>query len=456
MRMSAEGGPGTLGKLALRCQPDARLVTLTREGSDAAFEEVVGRYQTRLVGFAAGIASRDRAEDVVQESLMRALSSIRETDSEINLRPWLYTIVRNRALNDRRDEPAFEHLDEEYDGVPQPPDIAGRRAELAGVVEQLKALPEAQREALVQRELGGRSHEDIAEEMDTTPGAVRGLIFRARSSLRDFAGLLIPMPLLRAVAGSSAGGAGAATVAATTGGGGGIVKLGATLGMAVVAIGSGVALHDRSNSSGNDAKAEMLPKVAVRSASDSGATAPPTSSAASGEPSTASRASARSATDGPSDADAGTSNEGPGSNSSSHGGSTGPGPASGSSGSSGSGSGTGGGGTVDGGGTGDGGGGGGTPGPGDGGGEHGGILDGGGDGGGHSGPDSGGGGLLDGGDGGGTLDGSGGGDGGTGSGGGGGGTLPPPPDDGSGGLLDGGGGSSGSSGGTSQPLSLSA
>jgi RNA polymerase sigma factor (sigma-70 family) len=444
MPMSAEGGPGTLGKLALRCQPDARLVALTREGSDAAFEEVVGRYQSRLVGFAAGIARRDRAEDVVQESLMRALSSIRETDTEINLRPWLYTIVRNRALNDLRDEPAFEHLDEEYDGVPQPPDVAGRRAELAVVVEQLKALPEAQREALVQRELGGRSHEDIAEEMDTTPGAIRGLIFRARSSLRGFAGLVIPMPLLRAVVGSSAGGGGAATVAATTGGGGGIVKLGATLGVAVVAIGSGVALHGRSNSSGNDAKANTLPKVAVRSASDSGTTAPPTSSAASGDPSTA-NGSAGSAADAPSDAEAGTSNSGPGSNGTSQGGSTGPAPASGSSGSS---SGTGG----------DGGGGepephggGGTPGPGGGGG---GVPDGGGDGGGHSGPASGGGGLPDGGgDGGGTLDGSDGGDGGTGSGGGGG-ILPPPPDGGSGGLLDGGGGSSGSSGGTSQPPPL--
>src|ERR1700759_2797553 len=106
---------GTLRRMALRCQADSRLVALTREGSDPAFEEVVQRYRRRLVGYAAGIVRPDRAEDVVQESLVRALASMRDTDSEINLRRWLHTIVRNRALNDLRDEPRHEHLDENYD-----------------------------------------------------------------------------------------------------------------------------------------------------------------------------------------------------------------------------------------------------------------------------------------------------------------------------------------------------
>src|SRR4051812_21495153 len=110
--MTVERKPGALGRIALRCQPDSRLVALTREGSDAAFEEVVGRYRRRLVSFAAGIVPPHRAEDVVQESFVRAFASMRDqgADAEINLRPWLYTIVRNRALNDLRDEPAHEHL----------------------------------------------------------------------------------------------------------------------------------------------------------------------------------------------------------------------------------------------------------------------------------------------------------------------------------------------------------
>src|SRR5690349_11417810 len=102
---------GRIGRAALDCQPDSRLVALVREGSDRAFEEIVRRYRRRLVAYAAAIVGPDRAEDVVQESLVRALAAIRRRDAQISLRPWLYTIVRNRALHDRRDEPAHERLD---------------------------------------------------------------------------------------------------------------------------------------------------------------------------------------------------------------------------------------------------------------------------------------------------------------------------------------------------------
>src|ERR671936_2320031 len=128
---------------------------------------------------------------------MRALVAIRHSEAEISLRPWLHTIVRNRALNNLRDEPRHEALDEGWDGVPQPPEVASRREEIARLVERMKALPEAQRDALIRRELEGRTHQEIARSLAVSPGAVRGLIFRARCALRDAAGLLIPMPVLR-------------------------------------------------------------------------------------------------------------------------------------------------------------------------------------------------------------------------------------------------------------------
>jgi RNA polymerase sigma factor (sigma-70 family) len=248
-------GTTRLAGAAIRLQPDSRLVRLAREGNDPAFEEVVRRYRAQLVAFAAAIVPRDRAEDVVQESLARAHAALGRGDAEINLRPWLYTIVRNRALNSLRDEPAHEHLDENFDGVPQPPDVAARREELAAVIAGLQSLPAAQREALVSRELEGRSHEDIAASLGTSPGAVRGLIYRARTALRDGVGLLVPVPLLRALLGSApigsdaanTGGAAAAGLAA--GGGGVALKAGATLGVAVIAVGSGLAIQHRGSSS---------------------------------------------------------------------------------------------------------------------------------------------------------------------------------------------------------------
>jgi RNA polymerase sigma factor (sigma-70 family) len=241
---------GRLAGAAIRCQPDSRLVGLAREGHDRAFDEIVRRYRAPLVAFAAGFVPHHRAEDVVQEALTKAHGAITHGDAEINLRPWLFTIVRNGALNAVRDEPVHEHLEESFDGVPQPPEVAAEREEMRSLTDRLKGLPDPQRKALVKRELEGRSHEHIASSMGVTTGAVRGLIFRARTALRDGAGMLIPTPVLRALLseGSVAPEAAGATAAAglAAGGGGGIaVKAGATLGVAVLAVGSGLAIQHR-------------------------------------------------------------------------------------------------------------------------------------------------------------------------------------------------------------------
>src|SRR3954454_20234794 len=260
MRGKRNNGGGRLATAAVRCQPDSRLVGLVREGHDLAFEEIVRRYRAALVSFAGAIVPRDHAEDVVQEALTKAHRALDSGDAEINLRPWLYTIVRNRALNPLRAEPVYDHLDENFDGVPQPPDVAARREELAAMIAAVKGLPEPQREAIVGRELEGRSHEEIATSLGTSPGAVRGLIYRARRSLRDGLGLLIPLPLLRAVlgsgpAGSDAANAGGAAAAGLAAGGGGVaIKAGATLGIAVIAVGSGIAIQHRGSKS-DDAQA---------------------------------------------------------------------------------------------------------------------------------------------------------------------------------------------------------
>jgi RNA polymerase sigma factor (sigma-70 family) len=259
MRGNGSNGRTRLAAAAIRFQPDARLVGLVREGQDLAFEEIVRRYRSPLVAFACVIVPRDHAEDVVQEALTKAHGALGRGDAEINLRPWLYTIVRNRALNALRDEPVHDHLGENFDGVPQPPDVAARREELAALIASVRSLPEPQRQALVGRELEGRSHEEIAASLGTTPGAVRGLIYRARTALRDGLGLLIPLPLLRAVlgagpAGSEAASAGGAAAAGLAAGGSGVaMKAGATLGVAVIAVGSGIAIQHRGSSSNETA-----------------------------------------------------------------------------------------------------------------------------------------------------------------------------------------------------------
>jgi RNA polymerase sigma factor (sigma-70 family) len=257
MASLADNGRRRLADAAIRCQPDSRLVGLMRDGHDRAFDEIVRRYRAQLVNYAGGIVSEHSAEDVVQEALTRAHSALGRSDAEMNLRPWLYTIVRNGALNTLRGEPVHLHLDENYDGVPQPPEVAARREELAALTASVKELPEPQREAIVKRELEGRSHEEIAASLGVSAGAVRGLIYRARATLRDAAGMLIPLPILRALlswapASPDATGAAGAAAAGLTAGGGIALKAGATLGVAVIAVGSGIAIQHRDGGSAKD------------------------------------------------------------------------------------------------------------------------------------------------------------------------------------------------------------
>src|SRR6478752_6402607 len=96
----------------LRAQPDRRLVDLVRNGYDAAFEEIVRRYRRPLDRFAAAIVG-GRSEDVTQDAFSKALLALRGSEAEIELRPWLYRIVRNTALNDlRASAPAAAELSE--------------------------------------------------------------------------------------------------------------------------------------------------------------------------------------------------------------------------------------------------------------------------------------------------------------------------------------------------------
>ena len=87
----------------LRLQSDERLVALIRRGNHHAFEALFARYQSRLLAFCRHmLSSREDAEDVLQEVFAAAFNAILADEREINVRPWLYRIARNRSLNHLR------------------------------------------------------------------------------------------------------------------------------------------------------------------------------------------------------------------------------------------------------------------------------------------------------------------------------------------------------------------
>ncbi len=125
---------------ALRTQPDRRLVTLVRDGYDAAFEEIVRRYGKALTRYAGAIVG-GRSEDVTQDAFSKALLALRrDSDAEIDLKPWLYRIVRNTALNDLRDQPPDSaELVEEHDGGGRSAaEEVERREEIAELLRRLR------------------------------------------------------------------------------------------------------------------------------------------------------------------------------------------------------------------------------------------------------------------------------------------------------------------------------
>ena len=81
------------GATLMRTQSDERLVDLVRAGNDGAFEAIVSRYSAPLLRYCKGFLPEARAEDTVQQTFVRALAALRESEAEMRLRPWLYRIA---------------------------------------------------------------------------------------------------------------------------------------------------------------------------------------------------------------------------------------------------------------------------------------------------------------------------------------------------------------------------
>lgn len=172
---------------------DTQLVAAYRAGDTRAFEAIHDRYHARLERFARRMLKANPAvvEDVVQEAMLRASRALLRDDRHIDLKPWLYRLTRNCALDEisrvRTDSFALDDDETTFELTGpvalEPETAAERRTSLHEVLADLAALPEAQRHALVRREVDGLSHEQIADELGVTTQATRSLVFRARTGL---------------------------------------------------------------------------------------------------------------------------------------------------------------------------------------------------------------------------------------------------------------------------------
>ncbi len=197
MEASALHAPAPVGRLTvtlplLRLRSDEQLVACFRAGSEDAFRVLHDRYRQRLFAYVRqmlSVASRQDAEDVLQDVFVRAYGALRADEREINVRAWLYRVAHNRCIDHlRRPAPApVDVLEASRKPLHDPLEEAERREDLRRLVADVARLPAQQRSALLMREIDGLSYQDLAAALDVTLPAVKSLLVRARVGLVEAA-----------------------------------------------------------------------------------------------------------------------------------------------------------------------------------------------------------------------------------------------------------------------------
>jgi RNA polymerase sigma factor (sigma-70 family) len=188
----------------LQTQPDAKLIALARDGHERAFEALVRRYRRQLLAYANRLLGAEgRAEDALQHALLQAWIALRADADVKDARAWLYRIVHNSAVNTlRRPRHETVELNEALDASASD-DGPESRVLVGEILTSLAALPDLQRRAMVMTAIRGDSHGEAAATLGLTDGAVRGLVYRARTTMRDAAAALMPVGLFNWAAGAS-------------------------------------------------------------------------------------------------------------------------------------------------------------------------------------------------------------------------------------------------------------
>ena len=176
---------------------DVRLMRLVAGGDTAAFEQLIERHQTLVAGTVARmLGSNSDVEDIAQQVFIRVWKSAGRYVARAKFTTWLLKITRNLVFNEMRRAKRHPHLpvqiEPEAEEMPlkdeatATPDATLLQAELQAEIEKaIMLLPDTQRMALVLRRYEELSYEEIADVLDLSVPAVKSLLFRARTELRE-------------------------------------------------------------------------------------------------------------------------------------------------------------------------------------------------------------------------------------------------------------------------------
>ena len=175
---------------------DAELMQRTATGDERAFEELIERHESRVIGTIAKLlGDTNAAEDLAQQVFIRVWQSAPRYVASAKFTTWLLTITRNLVFNETRRRSRARLVPMEHeDGSPrefpdlrllQPGANLQEKELQAAISAAIASLPEQQRLALILRRYEDLSYEEIAAVLGTTVPSVKSLLFRARDELRS-------------------------------------------------------------------------------------------------------------------------------------------------------------------------------------------------------------------------------------------------------------------------------
>ena len=181
----AQRAPHRLAATSLRILPDERLAKLAADGNQAAFAAIYERHHQALYRYCRTITRDDEdARDALQATMLKAMKAIDTKPTKV--RAWLYRIAHNESISILRS--GKRHSTDSLDDVePSAEAPLESRRELRELLDDIGHLSDRQRQALVMRELGGLSYEEVGAALTCSPAAAKQAAFDARTALHELA-----------------------------------------------------------------------------------------------------------------------------------------------------------------------------------------------------------------------------------------------------------------------------